>query len=287
MCYIEPADLGSGRTRTAASRGNPMNGDPDLLAHFIKYFEIVRADTPALLEEVFRLRYQVYCVESAVSGFTPQDYPDGLERDVYDARSVHCLLRHRPTEMFAGTVRLICADPMQVDAPFPVEIASGKEIESEQRHIASSCRRQIGECSRFILARQFRARKGEARWADGLADVIDQGQERDERRAPTHPVLGLLKAGMAMSWERRICYWYAGMEPRLDRRLRQFAFDLRPISPSIDYHGPCRAHWGYLPGVLAHMRERRLEVWRLLTGDGEIWPVGHRNECGPKESCEK
>ena len=48
-----------------------MDADPNLLAHFMKYFEILRADTPALLEEVFRLRYQVYCVEGAVPGFEP------------------------------------------------------------------------------------------------------------------------------------------------------------------------------------------------------------------------
>lgn len=251
-----------------------MHADPDLLTHFTKYFEILRADTPALLEEAFRLRYEVYCQEGLLPGFHPEDYPDGLERDIYDYehRSVHSLLRHRATGTNAGTVRLVCADPARVDALFPVEVASGAAIEPEYR-AASQLRRCIAEYSRLILAKQFRLRAGEARWADGVAEVMDSGQERDERRAPTHPILGLLKAGMIMSWERRVCYWYAGMEPRLDRRFRQFALALRPISLTIDYHGPCRVHWGYLPDVLAHMRERRREVWRLLTGDGEIWPV--------------
>ena len=86
-----------------------------------------------------------------------------------------------------------------------------------------------------------------------------------------------------MSWERRVCYWYVGMGPRLDRRFRQFGIALRPISPAIDYYGPCRVHWGYLPDVLAHVREQQPQVWRLLTGDGEIWPVGTR--CGSTERC--
>ena len=42
---------------------NDTNAPPDLLAHFTKYFEILQADTPALLEEAFRLRYEVYCQE--------------------------------------------------------------------------------------------------------------------------------------------------------------------------------------------------------------------------------
>lgn len=248
------------------------------------YFEIVRADTPALLQEVFRLRYQVYCVEGVVPGFETGDYPDGLERDDYDTRSQHCLLRYRPTGAYAGTVRLVCADPARLDAPFPVEVASGSGIEREYLRIAARFRRRIGECSRFILARQFRRREGEERYADGFAEVdLDRG--RNERRAPTHPVVGLLKAAMIMSWERQVCYWYAGMEPRLDRRLREFAFALRPVSRPIDYHGPCRAHWGYLPHVLAHMWERRPDVWRLVTGDGEIWPVGDRDGRGLTERC--
>ncbi|MGH8567684.1 MAG: GNAT family N-acyltransferase, partial [Gammaproteobacteria bacterium] len=104
-----------------------MDRDLDLLTHFRKYFEILRADTPDLLEEAFRLRYEVYCGEGCLPGFDPLDYPDGLERDIYDYehRSVHCLLRHRSTGSNAGTVRLVLADPVQPDAPFPIEVAAG------------------------------------------------------------------------------------------------------------------------------------------------------------------
>lgn len=251
-----------------------MDADPDLLAHFMKYFEILRADTPALLEEVFRLRYQVYCVEGAVPGFEPNDYPDGLERDVYDARSLHCLLRHRRTGAYAGTVRLVCADPARVDAPFPLEVASGGQIERNYPCLVAQSRRRVAECSRFILARQFRSRRGEGQWADGLAEVMDFNESAHERRALTHPILGLMKAGTIVSWEKQVRYWYAGMEPRMDRRLRQLGLVLRPVSSLIDYHGLCRGHCGYLPDVFERMREQRLDVWRLLTGDGEIWPVG-------------
>jgi hypothetical protein len=30
---------------------------------YVNHFEIVRADTPFLLDEAYRLRYQVYCLE--------------------------------------------------------------------------------------------------------------------------------------------------------------------------------------------------------------------------------
>src|SRR3546814_7250579 len=59
----------------------------------------------ALRDEVFRLRYQVYCVENPFED--PAEHPDGLEHDVYDERATHCLLFHKRTESWAGTARLI------------------------------------------------------------------------------------------------------------------------------------------------------------------------------------
>jgi ribosomal protein L15E len=35
----------------------------EFLSCYRQHFEVVRADTPSLLDEAYRLRYQVYCVE--------------------------------------------------------------------------------------------------------------------------------------------------------------------------------------------------------------------------------
>ncbi|MGH8469966.1 MAG: PEP-CTERM/exosortase system-associated acyltransferase [Gammaproteobacteria bacterium] len=248
----------------------------DLVAHFNQYFEIVPADTPDLLEQAFRLRYQVYCHEGCLPGFDPLDYPDGLERDIYDYehRSVHCLLRHRPTGANAGTVRLVLADRVRPDAPFPIEVAAGEHIDRDYLSKFYAARGTIAECSRFIVARPFRSRRGEQQWPDGMAEEgLDTGRGNDERRVQSHPVLGLIKAGMIMSWEQQVHYVYTAMEPRLDRRLRQFGLEFRPVSPLIEYHGPVRAHWGFLPEFLARVHKLRPEVWCLLTENGKIWPA--------------
>lgn len=258
-----------------------MNADPDLLAHFMTYFEIVRVDTPSLLEEVFRLRYEVYCREGRLPGFDPRDYPDAMERDVYDRRSVHCLLRHRPSGVYAGTVRLVLADLDRPDAPFPVEVAAGAQMDLEYLRTRISARHRLGECSRFMLARQFRSRRGEQHWPDGVAEPGQFGAPATERRAHTHPVLGLIKAGLTMSWERSVTDWYMAMEPRLDRRLRQFGLVLPAVSPRIEYHGSCRAHWTRVPHALEYARSLRGDVWSLLTNDGAIWPIGGTAEHAP------
>ena len=80
---------------------NPSPAPPSLAEVYEQYFTMVRADTPALREAAFRLRYQVYCVENAFED--PSHFPDRMEYDAYDQRAVHALLVHRPTGNVAGT----------------------------------------------------------------------------------------------------------------------------------------------------------------------------------------
>jgi N-acyl amino acid synthase of PEP-CTERM/exosortase system len=76
-------------------------------------------DSDPLREEVFRLRYQVYIVET---GFErSEDHPGGIERDAFDERSDHYLLRHRATGVYAATARMILPDLSAPLAPFPIE----------------------------------------------------------------------------------------------------------------------------------------------------------------------
>lgn len=78
-----------------------------LYESFKDHFEIVVADTPELLEKVFRIRYQVLCVEKRLPGFDPALYKDGLEKDSYDRHSSHVLIKFIPSGQFIGTVRFV------------------------------------------------------------------------------------------------------------------------------------------------------------------------------------
>jgi N-acyl-L-homoserine lactone synthetase len=65
-------------------------------------------DDPRLLDESYRLRYQVYCVER---GFLDAaDYPDGREVDEFDMHSVHLGLLDADGNVI-GTARLIKPNP--------------------------------------------------------------------------------------------------------------------------------------------------------------------------------
>ena len=92
----------------SGNAGRESSGAPKkerLLDVYHSYFDCLSADSSELLEEAFKLRYQVYCVENAYED--PAENPNGLEVDEYDYHSVHSVLIHRPTGLVAGTVRMI------------------------------------------------------------------------------------------------------------------------------------------------------------------------------------
>jgi N-acyl-L-homoserine lactone synthetase len=66
------------------------------------------SDDPALLEQSYRLRYQVYCVERKY--LNAGDYPDGRETDDFDKDSVHVGAIDSCGQL-AGTARLIKPNP--------------------------------------------------------------------------------------------------------------------------------------------------------------------------------
>ena len=77
--------------------------------------EVRRARTAADSEAVGRVRFEVYCRRR--QWLDPADYPDGIERDEYDARSTHLLALDDGEPI--GTVRLVHAGPHG----FPIERA--------------------------------------------------------------------------------------------------------------------------------------------------------------------
>ncbi|MBL4801032.1 MAG: GNAT family N-acetyltransferase [Emcibacter sp.] len=80
--------------------GTSPGGDVQLVTDYNMLFDVIVADTPDLLEECFKLRYQVYCVET---GFEDKkQFIDQLEKDIFDDRSVSSLLVHKKQELWRG-----------------------------------------------------------------------------------------------------------------------------------------------------------------------------------------
>ncbi|MCB1823382.1 MAG: PEP-CTERM/exosortase system-associated acyltransferase [Candidatus Competibacteraceae bacterium] len=269
---------------------NALEAKSNLIDLFNNYFEVISGDTRECLRKCQELRYQVYCLESKIPGFYPDRYPKGLEYDLYDDRSAHSLLIHRPSGKIAGTVRVILPIPGNSDARFPVEEFASHSFYPDNVSLKNLPRSQLGEISRLIIAPRFRVRKGEAPSIQGVAMNTDYSTEygglcnsqspcKDkglgesvQRRKFPHTILGLFVAIVRMSAENDLAYWYAGMEPVCARLLQAFGIRFTPISPIVDYYGACRSYLGNISDVLREIYRTNPEIWTLLTNDGVFFP---------------
>ena len=244
----------------------------DLLTSFNEFFQVVPATTAELKAAVFRLRYQVICEELRMPTYEPWRFPDGLETDEYDYRSIHCLLRHRKSGQTAGALRLILSDPEDDQKPFPVEKHVGALLNFDKTDIGERPpRNQTAEISRFIIAKQFRSRRDDGDFIFGPINYPETPDPLGRRRFP-HPVLGLLVAVVQLSAEYRINYLYTIMEPVLNRLLRRFSLNCAPIGPIIQYHGKRRPYFGNAEALMDGVYKNHYQIWKLLSNNGKTWP---------------
>lgn len=244
-----------------------------LVAAFHEYFELLPANTPERQEWVFKLRYQVICEELEMPGYEYWKYPDAKEIDEDDYRSAHCLLRHRPTGKIAGSLRLILSDPENPMKPFPIEACASSLFYQDKIEPAKLPRRQTAEVSRFMLAREFRNRKGDEQHIFGSDEFDLNRRIPDDRRRFPHILLGLLVALIKLCAEHNVTHCYCIIEPPLAFLLRRFKFAPAPIGPVVEYHGLRQPHFGCIPDMLARVYRQRRDLWELYTDCGKIWPA--------------
>lgn len=252
----------------------------DITAAFHEYFEIVIANTPTLLKEVFSLRYHMLCINKCMPGFDANDYPDNLEQDEYDSRSLHLLLRHRSSNSFVGTARLIFSNSLDVDQKFPVELhaqfcSANTDINVPRQHTA--------EISRFIILNNFFRRKDDHYF---MVDKSTKQPEGSGRRRFPHPMLGLAIGIIQICAKHNIYHLFSIMDPALNRLFGFYGMQFDPIGPLVNYHGLRRPYYVCLIDVLERMYANHPDIWELATDNGRIWPVNleyFKSICGRRQ----
>lgn len=232
---------------------------------FNEYFEMIPANSDALKQEVYKLRYQVYCVEK---GFL-ETRANGMEYDEYDAHSSHYLIRHRDSDCYMATTRLILPDSNHPEKLFPMEVYS--QIDNIKL-LNTMHRGNLAELSRFCVSKQFRRRANER---DLLVtnDVDENRCSRREKDSSAHLTLALFACAIRMSSEHNIHYWYAIMEPaskRIASALGIHFVELGPLRPSAHYYGMRAPYAIKVDDLLNDVAEKDLDYWNMLTHNGQF-----------------
>lgn len=237
---------------------------------FNEYFDMVPAVSDELKNEAYKLRYQVYCIEQAAkTGFKiPEGLTEEMEFDEYDTHSIQYLIRHRKSETYVATTRLILPDFHNPKILFPLEINSRIENLEAIKHIS---RQYLAEASRFCISKDFRRRINESKTVTGFDPDLETNNlfTQHTRRIP-HITLGLFACLIKMSYENDIHDWYALMEPPLIRVFASMGVNFIRIGPVTDFYGmrqPCTIK---ITDLLSGVAEKDADYWNILTNKGQF-----------------
>lgn len=203
-----------------------------LVEDFERYFNVEFANTESLKNEVYRVRYRVYCEEFQYEA--TDHFPEGLEKDEYDDISMHCLITHRTSGLAAGCVRLVptAGDPSGL---LPMEKHCRESI--DQQFIDNLHLERSKECelSRLAVDQNFRRRPGETATRFGELSSLDM--PINERR--TFPLIAVsaFVAAIALTDLSGRNSVFAMMEPFLPRLLKRSGICFVRAGQDTDYHG--------------------------------------------------
>ncbi len=173
-----------------------------------------------LLEKIYRLRFQVYVREREF--LSAAMYPDGRERDEFDAQSIHFAAITTAGEV-VGSLRLILPGRRQM--PIERNILGNRAL--YQRIVDDD----YAEVSRFAISKQFLqdCRRSQLNTVPGTGNSpINKLREVS---------FGICKSAALHSWNIGIRHWYAFMEKSLWRLLAQNGFTFNAIGEPIEYYG--------------------------------------------------
>jgi len=232
---------------------------------FNDYFETVPAVSDELKNEVYRLRYQVYCMETGFEN--AENHPNEMEFDVYDRHSAHYLIRHRKSGDFAATARLILPGANSSETLFPLEIYSRIDNVEVLKPVS---RNNLAEASRFCISKTFRRRKNDF----NILTPVDRNwlEERAQQihGSSYHIILALIACLIRMSHENNIYYWYAILHPDLAYFFSSFGIRFVEIGPLIDYHGKQKPYLIKINDLLQEAAQKDSTYWDMLTNKGQF-----------------
>jgi N-acyl amino acid synthase of PEP-CTERM/exosortase system len=208
-------------------------GQVPLVPHFTFTGRMQTSMDPALLTEIFRLRYEVYCLECQV--LNPSDYQQGCETDRFDAHAFH-IAAHNLGDLLVGSVRLVLAEkneefPFQKYCPIFNNItlpSVGKCVEISRLIVHADYRRRVGYL--------FQGMKGNLQEEGDGGDAVQtisniRPGEKERRSNNPRILLGMYREIYRFSCNNGIRFWFTAMKSSLARVLSSFGVRFTPIGP--------------------------------------------------------
>ena len=250
----------------------------NLYEDFKRHFDVVSANTIGLMEAAYRLRYQVYCQENSYEDAA--SFPDHMEFDEYDLFSPQSMVRCRKTGHYTGMVRLVLADPVDTDRPFPVEKHCNLDLSDAVNGLSEIRRDSLAEISRFSISKVVKGKcldrpvmQVVSNSGTESGNVAQSNNQTDARKMLPYMTVGLFAAILRMSAQNNVTHLLAVMEPTLLRFLNRFGINFQSVGPLVDYHGKRQPAIGAIDEILAGIYAKRPDVWAVVSDNANVWPL--------------
>ena len=217
-------------------------------------FKKISHDDP-LINEIYKLRYKVYCDEW---GFEkPEDHPRGIEKDAFDAHSVHFAAIRKDTQQLVGTSRII----LHSKSGFPIE-----EHCRINDDILKSNKVHWGEISRLAVSKEFRRRAADDSIHKNEDPLIHDVNSpfKEKRKNENQIVINLYRCIYRESLERGLTHLYAVMAKGLFLLLYRIGINFIQVGPGIEYHGIRTPYIGCIQEMLEEFSRTNSELYRCF-----------------------
>lgn len=196
-------------------------------------FEVRSAQSPADLQAVYRLRYQVYCLEKGYEASKEEP----IEKDIFDEHALHSLLIFKPTGTVVGTARIVLPKKQNKQNSYPLQKVCDHPLLKDPKMISN-----YPELSRFAISKEGREHvlKNEA-----FQKTITQLALT--KKEAIQAVFSCMCVGL-IGYTVRACVHqgfrgvFAVLEPSLLRLLSRVGISGKKLGGVVAYHGkrqPC------------------------------------------------
>lgn len=230
-------------------------------------FELVHVDSPKLRKVSYALRYQIFCVER---GFD-MDAEDGMEFDEYDKRSIGFLIRHRESDAFVATGRLILADPKRPYDSLPIQKYLTKEQLAPFGLDGGAKVNQTCEISRLGILKSF---------LKNCKCLSDEVTDKRQALLKTRNVRDLCKLGLYRGIF-DFALNYAGTpncvfstDPYLLKSFEHNGFKQYSVMcENLDIFGPVTPVYFNIRHMLSDVHDEKPINWAVMTDNGKILEI--------------
>jgi N-acyl amino acid synthase of PEP-CTERM/exosortase system len=211
--------------------------------HFSTYLSPIITESNELKTKCFNIRHGVYCEELKFEAENEQR----IEKDYFDDHSVHCLIEHKPTNRYAGTVRIV--RPEKTGEYIPIQKFCLNSISAGNINPNDFKPYEICEISRLAVPNEFRRRQTDKHMGASTGVINQHTYSDSELRCFPFIAIGLYLSAASVVIEKEIKHTFVMMEPRLARSMRFVGIQFEQIGPIVDYHGK-RAPYYINPSLL-------------------------------------